>query len=190
MAGGSYPGAKISSWAPVLLIRHAEPVTAGDTPGTQRPLTLEGRNHARELGKQLCGRSFPTVVLTSPERRASETAALVFPSVVAATRDELSEVKRPWYAEADEHVNALAGYLRGDAVEGWEPQGDVIARISRLTPDFRSSEHPVLVSHGVLLTIWLRHQVRLDDPVSFWSNLRMPDAWEFDFQSKSIKRIS
>lgn len=190
MAGGSYPGAKISSWAPVLLIRHAEPVTAGDTPGTQRPLTLEGRNHARELGKQLCGRSFPTVVLTSPERRASETAALVFPSVVAATRDELSEVKRPWYAEADEHANALAGYLRGDAVEGWEPQGDVIARISRLTPDFRSSEHPVLVSHGVLLTIWLRHQVRLDDPVSFWSNLRMPDAWEFDFQSKSIKRIS
>ena len=53
-------------------------------------------------------------MLTSPARRARETAALAFPSVVAGIRNQLSEVRKPWYASGDEHANAVAHYLKGE----------------------------------------------------------------------------
>jgi hypothetical protein len=83
---------------PVVLIRHAEPLVDGETPGAEWPLTEKGRNDASLLGTSLTGRSASTVVWTSPERRARETAALAFPLVVSGVRDELSEVKKPRYA--------------------------------------------------------------------------------------------
>jgi hypothetical protein len=73
---------------------------------------------------------------------------------------------------------------RGEAVEGWERREDVIRWIAQLQPDFGSSESLVLVSHGLLLTTCLDHEIGLNDPSSFWSNLRMPDAWVADFEDK------
>jgi hypothetical protein len=72
--------------------------------------------------------------------------------MTAGVRDQLGEVKKPWYASGDEHTNAVAKYLEGDVVEGWEGREDVIRRIAQLRPDFGSSESHVLVSHGLLLT--------------------------------------
>ena len=174
---------------PVVLIRHAEPLMAGETPGADWPLTEKGENDATALGAILADQSTSAIVLTSPERRARETAALALPLVIACDRDELSEVKKPWYASADEHTNAVAEYLRGEVVEGWERHEDVLSRIAHLKSDFGSSERLVLVSHGLLLTIWLDHEIGLNDPLSFWSGLRMPDAWVADFDHKSLQRI-
>jgi len=162
---------------------------AGETPGAEWPLTEKDRNDATVLGTSLAGRSTSAIVLTSPERRARETAALALPLVVAGVRDQLSEVKKPWYASADEHTSAVAKYLKGEVVEGWERREDVIRRIAQLKSDFGSSESLVLVSHGLLLTTWLDHGIGLNDPLSFWSNLRMPDAWVADFEDKSLERI-
>ena len=175
---------------PVVLIRHAEPLMTGETPGAEWPLTEEGRKEAAALGRSLTRRSASTIVLTSPERRARETAALSLPSVVAEIRDQLREVMKPWYASAAEHTNAVARYLKGETVEGWERREDVISRIALLKPDFGSSKHLVLVSHGLLLTTWLDHEIGLSDPLSFWSELRIPDAWAVDFEDKSLERIA
>jgi broad specificity phosphatase PhoE len=161
---------------------------AAEIPGAEWPLTDKGRNDAALLGTSLAGRS-TGAVLTSPDRRAHETAALAFPFVVAGLRDQLSEVKKPWYASADDHMNAVAKYLGGEEVEGWEHRDDVISRIALLKSDFGYSQSVVLVSHGLLLTTWLDHEMGLNDPLSFWSNLRMPDAWEADFEGKSLERI-
>ena len=174
---------------PVILIRHAEPLRVGETPATVWPLSDRGRNDARALGRTVACRTAATVVLTSPERKALETAELAFPFVVAGVRDQLSEVTKPWYDSADGHANAVAAYLRGVDVEGWESREDVLTRITQLTWDFRVVDRPVLVSHGVLLTTWLDHVIGLDDPFSFWSHLRMPDAWELDLQQKSLQWI-
>lgn len=173
----------------VVLIRHAEPLIVEETPAAEWPLSEKGRNDARLLGTRLAGRSAQTVLWASPERRAFETAVLAFPLVEAGVRDQLSEVKKPWYASADEHANALANYLTGEVIEGWERRDDVITRIAQLKLDFRSLESVVLVSHGVLLTTWFDHELGLDDPVSFWSDLRMPDAWEFNPGKQSLVRI-
>jgi broad specificity phosphatase PhoE len=174
----------------VVLIRHAEPVMACETPAAERPLTEKGRSEASGLGTSLAGRCAPTIVWTSPQRRARETAALAFPLAEARVRRELSEVKKSWYASADEHANSAARYLRGDVVEGWECREDVLTRIAHLRRELGSLESLVLVSHGLLLTTWLDHEIGLDDPFSFWSSLRIPDAWELSLDTKYLVRIA
>ena len=161
----------------------------GETPGSEWPLTQKGRKDASALGTSLAGRFTSAIVLTSPERRARETAALFLPSVVPDIGDQLSEVKKPWHASANEHTNAVTKYLKGETVEGWERREDVISRIAQLKSDFGSSKSLVFVSHGLLLTTWLDHEIGLSDPLSFWSELRIPDAWVVDFEDKSLERI-
>lgn len=173
----------------LVLIRHAEPLQVKYMPAALWPLSVRGRNDARALGRRVIGRSASTIVLTSRERRAWETAELAFPSVVSDIRHQLCEVRKPWYDSAEGHANAAASYLSGEVVEGWERREDVIARIAELMRDFRPVEGPVFVSHGVLITTWLDHVVGLDDPPAFWSHLQMPDVWEVNLDEKSLKRI-
>jgi hypothetical protein len=45
------------------------------------------------------------------------------------------------------------------------------------------------VSHGLLLTTWLDYEIGLNDPLSFGSHLKVPDAWVADFEDKSLERI-
>jgi broad specificity phosphatase PhoE len=173
----------------IVLVRHAEPFMAGEWPTAERPLTEKGRHDASVLGTNLARRSGGTIVWTSPERRAFETAALAFPLVVASVRDQLTEVEKPSYALSDEHTNAVAEYLNGGRAEGWERREEVITRIAQLKSGFVTLKSLVLVTHGLLLTTWLDHEIGLDDPFSFWSNLRMPDAWLFSPELKSLERI-
>jgi broad specificity phosphatase PhoE len=109
--------------------------------------------------------------------------------VTAEVRNQLSEVNKPWYASAEEHANAVAGYLRGDVVAQWEPREAVIARLSQLKLEFESMDSVVLVSHGLFITTWLDDEIRLSDPLSFWSDLQMPDAWEVNVDKRSLHRI-
>ena len=95
-------------------------------------------------------------------------------------REQLSEVDKPWYTTTDELRQAVARYLGGETVEGWERREDVIARLDLLAADVSPDERIAVVSHGVLLTIWLDHEGVLEDPFAFWSDLRTPDAWAFD----------
>ena len=162
---------------------------AGGRWGAQRPLTAKGRNDARALGTSLAVRVGGALVLTSPERRARDTAALAFPSVVAGIRDQLSEVTKPWYSSGEEQANAAAAYLQGEVLAGWERREEVISRMAQLKSDFGSSQSIVLVSHGLLLTTWIDHERGLDDPFSFWSDLTMPDAWELNLADKSFDRV-
>jgi phosphohistidine phosphatase len=58
----------------ILIVRHAE--AAPGEPDELRPLTPEGREHARALGGRLRAEGFvPDAVVTSPLLRARETAA-------------------------------------------------------------------------------------------------------------------
>ena len=120
----------------VVLIRHAEPLVADGTPAAQWPLSDQGRHDASTLGRRLADGSTATIVWTSPERKARETAALAFPSIATHVREQLSEVQRAWYANPDELAACVASYLRGEMVEGWERRDDVIARLASLEADF------------------------------------------------------
>ena len=174
----------------MILLRHAEPLMTDGTPAAQWPLTDQGRKDASALGRSLANKWTSATVWTSPERRASETAALAGPSVAILVREQLREVMKPWYVTAEERSNAAARYLNGETVHGWEHRDDVVARIALLEPDLSSARDDlIIVSHGLLLTTWLYHQIGLEDPYKFWSDLRIPDAWVADFGGKSLDRI-
>src|SRR5256714_15142562 len=75
----------------VLLLRHGQTewsLNGRHTGSTDIPLTEEGRPHARALHDRLAGREF-ALVLTSPLRRARETAELAGLAAHAHVRDDL-----------------------------------------------------------------------------------------------------
>ena len=59
----------------LYLVRHA--AAAPGSPDELRPLTEAGRRAARELGSRLAGEGHLDAVVTSPLRRARETAAVI-----------------------------------------------------------------------------------------------------------------
>ncbi|MBV8463899.1 MAG: histidine phosphatase family protein [Acidimicrobiales bacterium] len=174
----------------LVVVRHALPMAADGVIDEERPLAPEGRTAAGGLGARLGQRWATANVWTSPARRARETAALALPSVTARPRRQLREVERAWYPSPEELAPAAARYLRGQPVEGWEPWADVRARLAALRDDVEASEDLVVVTHGALLTIWLDDLVGLDDPPSFWADLRTPDAWELDLDRRTLERLA
>jgi broad specificity phosphatase PhoE len=160
-----------------------------ETPAVEWPLTDRGQRDARALGLSLADRTTASLVWSSPERRARETAGLAFPSLELRVREQLREVKKPWYGAARDLAAAAARYLKGEPVDGWEDREHVVARLARLKLDFSSSEDDLIVSHGLLLTTWLDDEIGLEDPFWFWSNLRLPDAWVADREAKSLERL-
>jgi phosphohistidine phosphatase len=91
----------------LLIVRHAE--AAPGEPDELRPLTTEGRAHARDLGERLRTQGFAAdAVVTSPLLRARETAA-----ALGLGEPEVDERLAPG-ASPDDVRDAASG--RGDTV--------------------------------------------------------------------------
>ena len=91
----------------LLIVRHAE--AAPGEPDELRPLTAEGRAHARELGERLRRDGFAAdAVVTSPLLRARETAV-----ALGLGEPEVDERLAPG-ASPDDMRDAASG--RGDTV--------------------------------------------------------------------------
>jgi hypothetical protein len=111
-------------------------------------------------------------VLASTERKAIDTAeALALGHVT--TSPAFCEVTRPWYDDADALAGDAQRWFAGEAVDGWEPFVDAVARFGR-----GLDGQSVVVTHGTVMTAWLLSQRIVKDAFAFWRDLRMPDAWE------------
>jgi broad specificity phosphatase PhoE len=143
----------------LILVRHAMPELDPAVPHHDWHLGPAGRAAARELGARLPreGR-----VVSSDEPKARETAEeLGLPLRLDA---RLREVARPavW---RDDYRDLARRYVGGEAIDGWEPHDAVIARLrAAATAD-------IVVTHGLAMTLFL------GESVSFWEELRFPDAW-------------
>jgi phosphohistidine phosphatase SixA len=107
----------------LYLVRHAE-AAPGD-PDELRPLTQEGRQQARALGKRMLSEdAAPAVILTSPLLRARETGAELAKALDVETEPE--ELLAPG-AGVDDVRAAIEG--RGDqvVVVGHQPDCGQIA---------------------------------------------------------------
>jgi phosphohistidine phosphatase len=108
----------------LLIVRHAK--AAPGEPDELRPLTAEGRAHARELGERLRGEGFAAdAVVTSPLLRARETAA-----ALGLGEPEVDERLAPG-ASPDDVRDAVSG--RGDTVVvvGHQPDcGQVVLELA------------------------------------------------------------
>jgi phosphohistidine phosphatase SixA len=99
----------------VILVRHAE--AAPGKPDEQRPLTPAGREAARLLGELLAERS-PDAVVSSPHRRARETAAAL---AAAADLEATADERLAPGATADGLREAVAGLGETVIAVGHQP---------------------------------------------------------------------
>jgi broad specificity phosphatase PhoE len=149
----------------VVLVRHGETDwtrTRQHTGRTDLPLDEEGREQARPVGEALRGRTFG-LVLTSPLRRARETAELAGFLAIAQDRDDLAEWDYGDYeGRTTKEIRAERPdwSLWHDGVPGGETPADVGRRADRVIDEVRAAGVDTLVfGHGhqlrVLAARWL-----------------------------------
>ena len=175
----------------LLWIRHASPDPDPATPAHAWALTPEGREAAARLASSLGPLSPPLSVVSSSERKATETAAQVTDALgldPAAISADLTEVQRPWI-DGDYRAAARA-YLRSGSAPGWESHADVLQRVSRaLAQHWRPEGTTLVIGHGLAMSIWASDAVDGLDIVEFWEGLTFPDAWLFDQRDRSFRRL-
>ena len=139
------------------------------------------RRAARALAEGLEVGEGIGALVTSTEPKAVETAEEVAArwSASGEEDDRLREAVRPWIGPG---YRAMAHrYLRGEALEDWEPHTEVASRVTAAVDDAvaRSGGGAVVVvTHGLALCLHLGDRLGSEfDRESFWSRLAFPDAW-------------
>ena len=141
----------------VVLVRHGETQWARSgqyTSRTDLELTAVGRRQAEALGSALSARRF-ALVLTSPMRRAAETARLA--GVAAEVAPELAEWDYGDYegrTTADVRTEVPGWTVWSHPSPGGETPAEVGPRVDRLLERVRAVDGDVaLFSHGHLLRV-------------------------------------
>lgn len=157
-----------------ILIRHAE--SSGHTPDAG--LTARGVAQARELSVALRGESITTVV-TSPYRRARETAEPLAERVEVRIDHRLAEWELPWIPPT-EWPQALGRVFSGDLPlpADVEPRQVAQARALAALQEAETSPGGVvgLVTHGKLLALLLE-ELTGTDAFAIFVTLRNPHAF-------------
>lgn len=141
------------------LIRHGETewsLSGAHTGRTNLPLTAEGEESARAIGRELAGHEF-SLVLTSPLKRAVRTCELAGYGTQAQVDPNLSEWDYGDYeGKTTDQIRAMrpGWFLFRDGVEGGETIGQVAARALDVVDRALKTEGDVaLFAHGHILRI-------------------------------------
>jgi broad specificity phosphatase PhoE len=164
--------------AQVVLVRHAMPVIEPEVPADLWRLGAHGRAAARELAGALPQAPF---AVSSDELRARQTAEeMVAVCGGTLTVDaRVAETRRPRVWDAN-FAELARQFVAGRRHRGWETHDAVVSRFDAAVGEAlgASGGAPVVVvTHGQVLTLWLRSVGALDDAPRFWSELAFPDAW-------------
>lgn len=153
----------------VVLVRHGQTewsLSGQHTSRTDIPLTDEGRRQAAGLGPRLAHWTF-ALVLTSPRRRATETAALAGFADVAQPDPDLAE----WDYGDDEGLTTAeirqdrpGWVLWDDGVPDGETAEHIAARADRVIERLLAvnDKDVLLVAHGHLLRVLAARWLGLD----------------------------
>jgi broad specificity phosphatase PhoE len=143
----------------IYLARHGETAwsLSGQHTGlTNLPLTVEGEEEARQLGKRLAGLSFAKV-FTSPLQRAAHTAELAGFGAVAEKDPDLVEWNYGKYEglrTPEIHAQAPDWQLFRDGCPGGEMPAQIGARADRVLGRVRAVKGDVLIfSSGHFLRV-------------------------------------
>lgn len=167
--------------SPLILVRHSTPVIDPAIPSTDWALSPAGIEAAERLAVHL--EPFgPARLLSSPERKARETAQAIGRRFGLEAQVE---------AGLREHERATAGFLPQDAFKagiaaifarpdeiafGEESAAGVFARFSSaLSPLSGEGRTVVAVTHGTAISIYMAQKFGIDG-IGFWRDLTTPMA--------------
>jgi len=176
----------------LYLVRHAAVVVRPAQPSAQWHLSPEGRAAADALAD---APFWPSVsgIYASTEPKATGTAQRIAARHGLPLRIEpdLREVERPWM---DGDYAAIARrYLAGDAIDGWEPRAEALARvrgcIERIVTRHAGLDIGI-ASHGLALTLYVSDLLGLDGEASgrLWSSIAFPDLALVDPEARRMER--
>jgi broad specificity phosphatase PhoE len=172
----------------LYLVRHASPAVRPDIPSPLWELSERGAEEARALGETARGWGLQALY-SSSEPKAMATAAIIgdavgLPVLVA---DGLQELRfDQWIPNADAFGEAVRTILEhpGRSVRGAERADAAAARFDAAVRLIEGGPSPAaLVSHGRVLTAWLRQRLRLDDPYALWRSIPMPGWTAIDLDA-------
>jgi broad specificity phosphatase PhoE len=142
----------------VVLVRHGESETAAaGVVGGDAPLTALGRDQARAAGRALAGRPFD-VCLTSPARRARETAELVLEGreVPQSVLPELADIEFGTFegGSLQEYRAWIAAHGPAETPPGGECRVETLGRFCRAYRTLleRCEANLLVVAHGLTLS--------------------------------------
>jgi broad specificity phosphatase PhoE len=157
----------------VLLVRHAAVEVDPARRTAEWPLSARGRADSARLASWPGWRDV-TGVVASDEPKAAATAEPIAAAagVPVLTDTALREVDRGTtpVVGGEAYAALVRGYLGGGRVPGWEPRGEVLARVwhAVLRALGGATGTPVVVAHGLLLSVYLN--LRGDQ----WERIEMP----------------
>lgn len=177
----------------LFLVRHASVTVHPERPAEEWHLSPGGRAAADALASEACWATLVRLY-SSTEPKAIATAQRI------ASRNSLSlsidvglnDVGGRGWVEGD-YRDVARRYLRGEPLEGWELPGAATDRTCSCIGEIiaRHGEADVgIVSHGLVLTLYLSDQLGLDDDatVALWESMGLPDYAVIDVSERRLER--
>lgn len=177
----------------LILVRHAEPEVSPTLGAAEWPLTSRGEFAVRRLATVLSGLQ-PGWIVSSPERKARETAALIAESL------EIPVAEEPLIAEQgagpDEFIADYGEFRNLVRTHFAQPQqvvfrneaaADAAQRLAICIDQCRDAGGvPVLVTHGRIMASWLA-SLTGRDAWEIWNEFRLPDLIEVDLAARTFR---
>ncbi len=169
----------------LLLIRHAAVQVEPAFPPDRWHLSAAGRASCQLLAAQI-ERYQPACFVTSREPKAQETGQIIadclnLPWHTAENLHEHDRRGMPYFEDKQAFEAAVIQLLTGPEDElllGQETAGQARRRFDRAIREVlgqRPVENIAIVSHGTVITLFLRAYNPALSPVSFWRSLKLPD---------------
>jgi len=165
----------------LVLVKHALPEIDPAAPSATWPLNDTGRRRSRRLAGLLAPFA-PALVISSPEPKATQTAAILASQlgVDVAIEHDLREQERPqlgWMSAAAFDEVVVSSIERpSDRIHGMEPIGGARRRFTAAVERL-IRRHPegnlVVISHGTVISLFAAPLLRV--PTSdLWRRLGLP----------------
>ena len=163
----------------LYLVRHATPAVQPNTPAPEWQLSDRGVEEARALGATAQTWALRAIYASS-ERKAQSTAlamseVLAVPVHVVEGFEELRI--DGWIGNSDDFAEAVQQILEQPelSLRGAERASTAAQRFATGISIIENGDFPAaIVSHGRVLTAWLAHTGRTEDPFALWRSIPMP----------------
>lgn len=180
----------------VVLVRHARPVINPESdPGTWA-MDDSARGDVERLARAIAPLGCD-IVVTSEEPKARSTGAIMGEMLGVPVRTdsglgEQSAGTVPWIAEEGQFRARVFEHFRrpDEQVFGEETSSAAGRRLANAVDRWGAAyKCSVLVTHGRVMSAYMGIATATE-PVNFWNNLRMPDAFVVDFDLRRWRRIN
>ncbi len=166
----------------LVLIRHAAVEIAPEVPANRWFLSAAGQRAASALGESEALRSVTTFA-TSPEPKATATASAIAngrPIVEIAALAELDRPAAGWLSSQAAYMALVTEILHQPrrSIRGSEPAAQAQNRIVQAVDELQArlaGKDLAVVSHGIVLSLYMAHIRRLPSDLAIWEKIGLPD---------------